>query len=252
MLVSLCFAAVDDQSGRASVVADPSVYDFVPSQSSPVKTKKSSRSAKPRHSKKPSKPHKKPSTEAECKKELIKQINQEWGIDETPRPDDVNPDPEPVINEGEPPLLSQATTLRNYINDIDDSVTLVVEQESSARKHCKFTLDSVDSSRELSTLQNSSNKLTPAGAKQQSTSLGKKGKQPIAATPPSSTSSVPSATQPYTLPSETIVIKEEIGADNESFSSIQVTRTQKQSDIRGFMAAPDDKALTSGGELTMR
>ena len=133
---------------------DTSVYDFIPSQPSPAKSKKRSKSAKSTtkttkantktNKERNSVPRKNSKAALARKQELIKQLNEDWGIEPqfNNNNNDISDDGVGVADgDAEPPPLSQATVLRNHIEEIDSSVTLLVEKEPPKRR-CRFVTPS--------------------------------------------------------------------------------------------------------------
>ena len=122
------------------------MYDFIPSQPSPVKHKKTSKtSKKPATASdkvaKPSKPRKNSKAEKAKKQQLIARLNQDWGIAEAPQTEAGDSD-DGADAMDEPPM-SQATALRHHINDIDDNVELTIEKKNT-QKHCRFRTNSTE------------------------------------------------------------------------------------------------------------
>lgn len=122
--------------GKVST-GDPSVYDFVPSQSSPKgkqRKRASARSKGKRAAKADVKEQRKKDqpSNTDHKRRRLAQLNEEWGIKGT---NDDQPEPHSPEHEE---TMSQITKLKNHIDDIDSNVELVCEKRERHKKKCRF------------------------------------------------------------------------------------------------------------------
>ncbi|XP_067929953.1 serine-rich adhesin for platelets-like [Watersipora subatra] len=131
------------KTASTSPPKDTSVFDFIPSQPSPVKSKKCGNKRKPANTnvfgetKGKREPRKNTKKALIQKKMLLKQLNADWGIDQLSEKVKVIDEISETGDGNSEPPMSQTTALRNLIDEIDCSTTLTIESEVP-KKRCRF------------------------------------------------------------------------------------------------------------------
>lgn len=222
---------------------DSSVYDFIPSQPSPIKTTKSKQS-KLNKSNKSKKPRRNSKAMLAQKKALIKQLNENWGISVPSVADSEVIDGESALAG---PVISQATAMDRHFNDIVQNVSLTIE-DAPQKKHCTFEGYSDNKIVSESTLSarakirkngepaefvNERTETLPSKSHVSNESVELREKSTTKPVLTKKQDGAGSEKRDKILPA--CDIKTEIGPDDTSPSSIQVTHKPVQSDVGSFL-----------------